>query len=136
VRQALGFEGPDLVGLAQVRPMSSKPLSRQYLRNACTSNGNLLALWLDDHLALQIDRQLVARERRPREQGGHLGSGSTIGNRPFLKLLLKKMSAKLGAMMARKPYWSSAQGACSRDEPQPKFLRASRMEAHRRSAAG
>ncbi|OPH11503.1 hypothetical protein FE89_34160, partial [Azospirillum brasilense] len=30
---------------------------------------------------------------------------------PFLKLLLKKMSAKLGAMMARKPYWSSAQGA-------------------------
>jgi hypothetical protein len=35
------------------------------------------------------------------------------------------MSAKLGAMMARKPYWSIAQGACSRDEPQPKFSRAS-----------
>ncbi|MCY1446738.1 hypothetical protein D9M71_633250 [compost metagenome] len=48
-----------------------------------------------------------------------------IGSKPFLKLLLKKMSAKLGAMMLRKPYSSSAQGACSRLEPQPKFSRAS-----------
>ncbi|MCY1495614.1 hypothetical protein D9M68_295190 [compost metagenome] len=48
-----------------------------------------------------------------------------IGSRPFLKLLLKKMSAKLGAMMVRKPYSSSAHGACSREEPQPKFSRAS-----------
>jgi len=52
-----------------------------------------------------------------------------MGSSPFLKQLLKKMSAKLGAMTARKPYWSSAQGACSRLDPQPKFLRASRMEA-------
>ncbi|MNT83491.1 hypothetical protein D3C72_2233680 [compost metagenome] len=51
-------------------------------------------------------------------------SGSTMGSRPFLKQLLKKMSAKLGARMARKPNWSNAQGACSRLEPQPKFLRA------------
>ena len=52
-----------------------------------------------------------------------------MGNKPFLKQLLKKMSAKLGAMMALKPYWSKAQGACSRDEPQPKFLRANKMDA-------
>ncbi|MNY73570.1 hypothetical protein D3C86_2123880 [compost metagenome] len=39
------------------------------------------------------------------------------------------MSAKLGAITARKPNWSSAQGACSRLEPQPKFLRAIRMDA-------
>ena len=58
-----------------------------------------------------------------------VASGSTMGSRPFLKQLLKKMSAKLGAMIARKPYWSSAQGASSRLEPQPKFLRASRMLA-------
>ena len=45
-----------------------------------------------------------------------------MGSRPFLKQLLKKMSAKLGAMMARKPYCSIAQGACSREEPQPKVL--------------
>ncbi|MMZ66711.1 hypothetical protein D1872_292320 [compost metagenome] len=48
-----------------------------------------------------------------------------IGSKPFLKLLLKKMSAKLGAITLRKPYSSSAQGACSRLEPQPKFSRAS-----------
>src|SRR5690606_3894954 len=52
-------------------------------------------------------------------------SFKTMGNRPFLKLLLKKISAKLGASTARKPYSSSAQGACSRLEPQPKFSRAS-----------
>ena len=40
------------------------------------------------------------------------------------------MSAKLGAMTLRKPYCSSAHGACSRDEPQPKFSRASE---HRRA---
>jgi carbon starvation protein len=28
-----------------------------------------------------------------------------MGNKPFLKLLLKKMSAKLGAKMALKPNW-------------------------------
>ena len=48
-----------------------------------------------------------------------------MGSRPFLKQLLKKMSAKLGAISARMPYCCSAQGACSRLEPQPKFLRAS-----------
>ncbi len=52
-----------------------------------------------------------------------------MGSRPFLKQLLKKMSAKLGAMMVRKPYCASAQGACSRLDPQPKFCRASRMLA-------
>ena len=35
----------------------------------------------------------------------------------------------LGAMTTRKPYWCSAQAACSRDEPQAKFLRASRIDA-------
>ena len=39
--------------------------------------------------------------------------------------LLRKMSAKEGATMARKPWSSSAQGACSREEPQPKLAPAS-----------
>src|SRR3954466_15438370 len=39
------------------------------------------------------------------------------------------MSAKDGAMIALKPYCCSAHGACSRDEPQPKFLRARRIDA-------
>ena len=47
--------------------------------------------------------------------------GSFTGRMPFLKQLLWKMSAKSGAMTQRMPKSSSAQGACSRDEPQPKF---------------
>ena len=39
------------------------------------------------------------------------------------------MSAKDGARIARKPYCASAQGACSREEPQPKFSPASRSVA-------
>ena len=48
---------------------------------------------------------------------------------PFLPAFEKKMSAKLGAMTARKPYWLIAQAACSRDEPQPKFFSAIRIFA-------
>ena len=33
-----------------------------------------------------------------------------MGSKPFLKQLLKKMSAKLGAMTQRKPYWSMRPG--------------------------
>ena len=40
-----------------------------------------------------------------------------MGSMPFLKLLLKKMSAKEGAMMHRMPKSFSAQGACSREDP-------------------
>lgn len=47
----------------------------------------------------------------------------------LLKQLLWKMSAKLGAMMQRNPYSRSDQGACSREEPQPKFSPAIRMPA-------
>ncbi len=50
---------------------------------------------------------------------------------PFLKQLLWKMSAKSGAMTQRMPKSSSAQGACSREEPQPKFSCASRISARR-----
>src|SRR5712664_1620349 len=39
------------------------------------------------------------------------------------------MSANDGATMQRKPHSISAQGACSREEPQPKFLRARRIVA-------
>ena len=54
---------------------------------------------------------------------------STIGSNPFLKLLLKKISAKLGAITARNPKSSNAHTACSRDEPQPKFSLASKIVA-------
>ena len=40
-----------------------------------------------------------------------------------------KMSANDGAMITRKPNSPSAHGACSRDDPQPKFLSATRIDA-------
>jgi hypothetical protein len=48
---------------------------------------------------------------------------------PFLPAFEKKMSAKVGAMTARKPKSLSAHAACSRLEPQPKFLPAMRIFA-------
>ena len=45
------------------------------------------------------------------------------------KLLLVALSSKLGAMTQVMPWSSSAQGACSREEPQPKFSPAIRMLA-------
>ena len=43
--------------------------------------------------------------------------------------LLRKMSAKLGAITALNPASSIAHGACSRLEPQPKFSPAIMIEA-------
>jgi len=43
------------------------------------------------------------------------------------------MSAKLGAMTQRMPKSRSAQGACSRDEPQPKLSPATRIWALRQA---
>ena len=43
--------------------------------------------------------------------------------------LLRKMSAKRGLTTAPKPYCWMAHTACSRDEPVPKLVPASRMAA-------
>mmetsp|Transcript_63643 Transcript_63643/g.164251 ORF Transcript_63643/g.164251 Transcript_63643/m.164251 type:complete len:204 (+) Transcript_63643:518-1129(+) len=48
-------------------------------------------------------------------------SGRVMGNMPFLKQLLKKMSAKLVEIKHRMPKSLIAHGACSREEPQPKL---------------
>ncbi len=53
-------------------------------------------------------------------------SSTTTGSRPFFKALLRKISANDVLMTARMPQPNSAQGACSRDEPQPKLSPASR----------
>ena len=54
---------------------------------------------------------------------------STTGTMPFCMQLLRKMSAKLGAMIARNPISFNAHGACSRDEPEPKLRPATRTVA-------
>src|ERR1700754_4058685 len=49
-------------------------------------------------------------------------SGETIiGRNEFFSELPRKMSAKEVLITARKPYCVSAQGACSRELPQPKL---------------
>ena len=48
---------------------------------------------------------------------------------PFLKQLLKKMSAKLGRDDAAYAEIQQRPGACSREEPQPKFSPATRISA-------
>lgn len=50
---------------------------------------------------------------------------------PFFAQLLKKMSAKLVEITQRMPKSASAQGACSRDEPQPKLSPHTRIFAFR-----
>ena len=55
--------------------------------------------------------------------------GSTTGTRPFFVQLLWKMSEKLGATTASKPYCWIAHTACSRDDPMPKAGPATRIRA-------
>src|SRR5215212_3479763 len=50
-----------------------------------------------------------------------------IGSRPFFSALPWKMSAQLVVMTAWIPHATSAHGACSRDDPQPKLTPASRI---------
>ena len=52
-----------------------------------------------------------------------------MGKIPFLKQLLKKMSAKLGAIMHLIPKSRSDQGACSLLLPQPKLSPVINIEA-------
>ena len=106
--EALGLEGLDLVGVAQrqadvVEAVEQAVLAKRLRPRTAVSAPS----GLHHDLALQIDGQAIADEgHRLVEQLRDLDSLSTIGSSPFLKQLLKKMSAKLGAMMARKPYWS------------------------------
>jgi hypothetical protein len=48
---------------------------------------------------------------------------------PLPMALARKMSANDGAITTVKPASCSAHAACSRDEPQPKFTPAARIDA-------
>src|SRR5215216_316835 len=56
-----------------------------------------------------------------------VSSSTVMGMSPFFNELLRKISAKDVEMTARNPYAVSAQGACSRLEPQPKLSPANRI---------
>ena len=55
--------------------------------------------------------------------------GKTHGQQAILRLLLAKMSANDEAITTRKPKSASAHTACSREDPQPKFFPATRIDA-------
>ncbi len=78
---------------------------------------------------LKIDRQLITLAFLRALHDLSTDLTNAIGNIPFLKQLFAKISANDGAMIARNPYSPSAHGACSRDDPQPKFLPATRIDA-------
>ncbi len=81
-------------------------------------------------------RRALAPRRASAISWSQISRGRRTGKMPFLKQLLWKMSAKSGAMTQRMPKSSSAQGACSRDEPQPKFSCAIRICARRDTVPG
>jgi hypothetical protein len=60
-------------------------------------------------------RRIVGRERGQRACSR--SAGSVTVSSPIFAQLLRKMSAKLGAMIASKPYCCRPHGACSREEP-------------------
>ena len=67
------------------------------------------------------------RRGAPRRAARGRPASTATGSRPFFIAFCLKMSANDGATMARRPQPTSAQGACSRDEPQPKLAPATRI---------
>ncbi len=113
-------------GWRRLRPGSvrcRRALDQQRFAKGSMSNSKRGRPGSRQRSARQVDgqREPCVGLRQTRRARRCLRSFKTIGNSPFLKQLLKNMSAKLGAMTHRKPYSSSAHTACSRLEPQPKL---------------
>ena len=119
---------------SSVRPMSSSPFNRQCFLKASTSKAKVVP---SDAVTVCDARSTVIRAFAPffasSIRWATASGGRTTGRMPFLKQLLKKMSAKLVEITQRMPKSSSAQGACSRDEPQPKLSPATMISALRQA---
>src|SRR5438552_2430984 len=61
-QQALGFEGADLVGMPQGQADVVEAVEQAVLAKALDLERQLGAIGLDDDLALEVDRELVADE--------------------------------------------------------------------------
>ena len=110
--------------------MSSKPFINEFRRNGSISN---FARSPSESVTTSLIRSTVTSYPVRCNAFPIIVStvtwSSTTGTIPFCMQLLRKMSAKLGAMIARKPISFSAQGACSREEPEPKLRPATRIVA-------
>ncbi len=118
VLMAAFIGGNALPAAAAGKPSSSTPFSRQNLAKGSMGKLTLTPVgsrrvalarsMLTSLPGLLISQPLVV-------------SSTTMGSSPFISELLRKMSAISVLMTARMPKSSSAHGACSREEPQPKL---------------
>ncbi len=120
------FEVADLVLMLEGQTDVVEPVEQAMLAEGIDLEMQHLAVRRGHALCLEIDFEPVALIgldglEQPLDRGLIEGDQQDA----VLEALLKKMSAKLGAMITRKPKSSSAQGACSRELPQPKLRRPS-----------
>ena len=100
----LGSKVSSAAAWRRVRPMSSRPFSRQYLRKGSMSKVAWKPCVVGDGLVFKVDGDLVVRVRVARVM--RVSTSSSVRRTrmmPFLPAFEKKMSAKVGAMTARKP---------------------------------
>ena len=109
----------------RIQPSSSTPSSRQVFEKRIHREFDALAVGQCHGLGGEVHLDL--RVFREGEEFGVDVGGNTIGSSEFLSALPLKMSANEVLITARNPNWVSAQGACSRELPQPKLSPASRI---------
>mmetsp|Transcript_5226 Transcript_5226/g.16490 ORF Transcript_5226/g.16490 Transcript_5226/m.16490 type:complete len:249 (-) Transcript_5226:1212-1958(-) len=116
--------------LSSVRPMSSRPLRRLFLRNGSTSNAYAgpepSARWTVCAARSTVSSPPAAATL---SRSSTWSRGRMTGSMPFLKQLLKKMSANDVETRQRMPRSLMDHGACSRDDPHPKLSPATRIFA-------
>ena len=116
-RGVLREQEAELIDAVQ-QAVTRETFERKFHRGAVgqRQRGRLRRRWTPRRPGSPAARRASARRRPP-------------GSRPFLRQLVRKMSANSVLMTAWKPKSCSAQGACSREEPQPMLRPATRMRA-------
>src|SRR5216683_1282383 len=99
------------------KPSSSTPFIRQWRAKGSSGNGAVSP----PATSVRVSRSMVTCAPGLERSRSCAAGSSTTGMSPFFSALLRKMSAIDELTTARKPKSCSAQGACSREEPQPKL---------------
>ena len=117
----LGVERQDVAEL--VEPVEQAAAARTDRSGTTTAvpSGSVDALAARSTVSSSAGRPRARARSRVRPRS------SATGRRPFFSAFCLKMSANERAITARKPQSTSAHGACSRDEPQPKLSPARRI---------
>jgi NAD(P)-dependent dehydrogenase (short-subunit alcohol dehydrogenase family) len=118
-----------LSSFRRLRPMSSSPSRRRHRVKSSMSKVSSRPGALTVSPSRSTTMRVVGSSSTASMRARTLSTRSSTGSRPIFVQLVRKMSAKLGAMTARKPASSIAHGACSRLDPHPKFSPAISTEA-------